>query len=294
MITKVFNTQFGNLGRRGTSVTNELTSIDGVILVSHDFTPTIEDATLEATWVTGIRRGQVFPLVGLDNYENQSTEDTMYESPIRGRKMTKRGKTRYMFQFDCPLATHKALHKFYHNADLRYVPIRDGKICFFAKDGKFHGFGTSMINIGRMTELPSDGSTPASTPVFIDLKNYREWDEFGEVLAPDWMVEALEPLVDVELKVVSASATSVVIKVFAADGFDETGAVKEVAIRGIDEDDWNNTFGASTAYTDNADGTYTFAGTAFTAGEANLKAPHEMVSEGLLIASAGEIDVTIA
>lgn len=297
-IAKVVSESYGSLGVKGTRQDNELTSIDGLILTTADFSDSIANLALEATWTAGIKAGSVMPLVGLDDYEDQSSEDTIYESALGRRKLLKRGKTRYMFQFDVPLAVHRTLMTDFNNADLRMFIVRNGRLCFYNDGGTGKGFSTSMLNIGRMREVPSDGSTPGFTPIYIDLGDYREWDMYGEFLEPSWNVNGLEPLIDVNLEIVGSPTTSEIkVRVYAADGYDADGAVKKVAIKGIVEADWSSTAGAWTAssgYTDNADGTYTFASAAaFETGTINLKAPSSMVSTGLLIKSLGAATVTI-
>ena len=295
-VAKVTSASYGNLGVKGTKMDNEMTAITGVILTTPAFTDTIANIALEATWTAGIKAGTVMPLTGLDSYEDQSSDDTIYESALQKRKLLKRGKKRFMFQLDDPLAVHRTLQTYYNNADLRVWLIRDGKICFYNNGGNAEGFGTSMINVGMMKEVPADGSTPAFTPLYVDINNYREWDIYGEFIEPTWSVESLEALVDVEVEI-SGSPTSsqVIVKVYAADGYASDGTVKEVAIKGIIEADFVVGFGTAVSMTDNADGTYTFTSSAaFSTGTVNLKAPSAMASTGLLIKSTGAATVTIA
>ena len=295
-VAKVTSASYGNLGVKGTKMDNEMTAITGVILTTPAFTDTIANIALEATWTAGIKAGTVMPLTGLDSYEDQSSDDTIYESALQKRKLLKRGKKRFMFQLDAPLSVHRTLQTYYNNADLRVWLIRDGKICFYNNGGNAEGFGTSMINVGMMKEVPADGSTPAFTPLYVDINNYREWDIYGEFIEPTWSVESLESLVDVEVEISGSPTTSqVIVKVYAADGFDSDGTAKEVAIKGIVEADFVVGFGTAASMTDNADGTYTFTSSAaFSTGTVNLKAPSAMASTGLLIKSTGAATVTIA
>lgn len=295
-VAKVTSESYGNLGKKGTRSDNEMVAIDGIILTTSDWSASIADLALEATWTTGIKAGSVMPLTGLDGYEDQSSEDTIYEASSGKRKLLKRGKTRMMYQLDAPFSVHRTLMADFNNANLRYFPIRDGRICFYNDSGTARGFSTSMINIGRMKEVPADGSTPAFTPVYIDMDNYREWDIYGEFLAPSWEPNSLEALVDVVLEVQGTPTTSeVIVKVYSADGYDSDGAVNEVGIKGIVEADFTTGFGTATGFTDNADGTYTFTSSAaFSTGACNLVAPSSMASTGLLIKSTGAVTVTIA
>jgi len=296
-IAKVITTSLDNLGRSGTRQDNELTAIDGIIFSTADFAPSISDLALEETWTDAIKDKTVFPLPGLDSYEDQSTEDTMYEAPSGNRKMLRRGKTRYMFQWDIPFSVHRALQG-YNNADLRIWIIRDGKICFYNDGGTAKGFSLNMFNTGRMKEVPADGSTPAYTPVYIDLANYREWDIYGEILEPSWEPADLEPLIDVTIEVTTETSESIVFKVYAADGYDSDGAVNEVAIKGITESEFTFTgigeLDTESGFVDGGDGTYTLTpATTFNPGSINIVSPDSLTSEGLMIESTGAATVTI-
>lgn len=295
-VAKVTTDSYGNLGKRGTRQDNELVAIDGLIFTTSDWSASLANLALEATWTAGIQAGNVFPLTGMDSYEDQSSDDTIYEAPSQKRKLTKRGKTRYMFQYDIPFQVHRTLMTYYNNADLRVFLVRDGRLCFYNDGGTARGFSLSMLNIGRMKDVPADGSTPGYTPIYLDLNDYRQWDVYGEIIEPSWNVNDLEPLIDVTLEVVgSPTSSSVVIRAYAADGYDSDGAVKKVGIKGIVEADWGTLgIGTAASYTDNADGTYTFASSAaFSTGAVNLVAPASMVSTGLLIKSSGAVTVTI-
>jgi len=241
-VAKIVTTSLDNLGLSGTRQDNEMTAIDGIILTTSDFTASIADIALEATWTTGIKAKTVFPVNGLDSYEDQSSEDTIYEAPSGSRKLTKRGKRRYMYQLDIPLSVHRALQS-YNNADLKLWIIRDGKICFYNDGVTATGFSLSMLNTGKMTEVPADGSVPAYTPLLIDLSNYRQWDIYGEFITPSWEASDLVPLIDVTLATTGTPTNSeVIVSVYSADGYDADGAVKEVAIKGIVEADFVSGF----------------------------------------------------
>lgn len=293
-VQKIVSNSYDSLGTRGTRKDNEMTAEVGLWLATPDFAPTPAQLATEDYIDAAIRAEQLFPIPNVDGYESRDKEDTIYESPSGNEKVLKRGKRRKTYQLDIPLAVHRALQSF-NNGDLRQYRIHDdGKISFYLSAGKALGFTTSMINTGMMKDVPADGSTPAFTPVMIDLANWREWDINGEHITPTWEAASKEGLIPVTLAIVGTpSATSVKVKVFAADGYDEAGLVKETLIKGILVADFVQTFGTATMV-DNADGTYTFSGTGFTTGTINLVAPSAMVSEGLLIKSDGAATVTIA
>lgn len=303
VVAKITTNSYGNLGTKGTRADNEMVSIDGVILCTSAFSDTIANLALEATWTSGIKAGTVMPLVGLDSYEDQSSEDTIYESALGKRKLLKRGKTRYMFQFDIPLSVHRTLMTDFNNADLRMFPIRDGKICFYNDSGTGKGFSTSMINIGRMKEVPADGSTPAFTPVYIDLANYREWDMYGEFIEPAWNVNDLAPMTDVEIaqETTPKSTSAVSFTVYAEDGYDSSGAVRKVYIGGLLAADIDYTVAADgsaqEAWTlSESNGVYTItATTPETLVAGKLTITPTSVTDGLIVKHASAaIDMAVA
>jgi len=293
-VQKIVTNSYEALGTRGTRKDNEMTAEVALWLSVPEFAPTPAELADEDYIDAAIKAEQLFPIPNVDGYESRDKEDTIYESQSGNEKVLKRGKRRKTYQLDIPLAVHRALQSF-NNGDLRQYRIHDdGKISFYLTGGKAKGFTTSMINTGMMKDVPADGTTPAFTPVMIDLDNWREWDINGEHVTPTWEAASKEGLIPVTLEVVGTpSAASVVIRVYAADGLDELGAVKKTLIKGILVADFVQTFGTATMV-DNADGTYTFSGTGFATGTANLKAPSAMVSEGLLIKSDGAVAVTIA
>lgn len=237
-VAKVTASSYDNLGRKGTRQDNEMTAIDGLWLSTPDFTDTIVNLAKAATVTAAIKAGTLFPLNGLDSYEVQSSDDTIYEAPSGNRKLLKRGKTRYMFNLDIPLDVHQSLQS-YNNGDLKLWIIRDGKVCFYNPPSAptyAQGFSINMINTGRMTEVPADGSTPGFTPLYIDLANYREWDEHGAFIEPsEYEPRDLEPIIDVVVAQESSpkSTSSIAVTVYAEDGFDSAGAVKKVYIKGL-------------------------------------------------------------
>lgn len=300
-VQKVIGSSFQSMGTGGVRKDNSAVAISGIILTTSDFSfATMADAVDETKWTDGVKAKYVFPMFGLDSYENQSTDATIYESPAQRRKLLRLGKKRFMFNFDLPLDSHKALQSF-RNADIRmFIVEEDGKIRGYNDAGVFKGFTTSLVNPGKMAEVAPDGAAPALTPLYVDMENYREWDENGDFFYPSWEAANIEPLVPVTLTVVSAIATKVVVKVGSNDGWEPaTGLPKFVGIKGIVVGDFvflktAGTANTITTLTDNGDGTYDLNGTAFTTGTLNLKPANTMVSEGLLIDSNGSVAVTIA
>lgn len=300
-VQKVIGSSFQSMGTGGVRKDNSAVAISGIILTTSEFNfATMVDAVDETKWTDGVKAKTVFPFFGLDSYEDQSTDATIYESPAQRRKLLRLGKKRFMFNFDLPLDAHKAMQS-YRNGDLRmFIVEEDGKIRGYNDAGVFKGFTTSLVNPGKMKEVAPDGNAPALTPLYIDLENYREWDENGDFFYPTWEAANLEPLVPVSITVVSATASKVVVRVGSQDGWEPaTGLPRFVGIKGIVVGDFvflktNGTANTISTLTDNGDGTYDLNGTGFTTGTVNLKSAATMGSTGLLIDSNGAVAVTIA
>jgi hypothetical protein len=297
-VAKVTASSYDNLGRKGTRQDNEMTAIDGLWLSTPDFEPTIVNLAKSATVLQAIKDGILFPLNGLDSYEVQSSDDTIYEAPSGNRKLLKRGKTRYMFNLDIPLDVHQSLQS-YNNGDLKLWIIRDGKVCFYnppSDPTEAHGFTLNMVNAGRMTEVPADGSTPGFTPLYIDLANYREWDEHGAFIEPsEYEPRDLEPIIDVKLLQLTspaASTTAITVEVYAEDGFDAAGAAKKVYIKGLLKADFDffkadgstaQDSGLWTVAESTAGGTYTITKTTDNLEAGKLSISPTSVTAGIIV-----------
>lgn len=312
-VAKVIGSSYQSLGTGGTKKDNSAVAISGIILTTSDFNfASMTNAVDVDNWIAGIKNKYVFPLFGLDSYEDQSTDATIYESPAQRRKLTRLGKKRFMFNFDLPLDTHQALQS-YRNGDLRmFIVEEDGKVRFFNDGGVVKGFTTSLVNPGKMKEVAPTGDAPALTPLYIDLENYREWDENGDFFYPTWEAGNLEPLIPVNVTnsagtigaAIAASSTAFTCKVGSNDGWEPaTGAVKFVGIKGLVKADFvvtktngDNQDSAVNTVTDNGDGTYTFACTGLVSGFIDLVpvADRTITSSDLMVDSNGKCTVTVS
>ena len=301
---KITTQSFDPLGTRGTRKDNELTPEVGLWFATSAFTPTPAELATEAFINAAIKAESLMPLSGMDGYDLRDMEDKIYDSNSGNQKFLKRGKERKTYKLDIPLAVHQALQSF-NNADLRVYKIHDdGSISGTLANGKFLGFTTDMINVGRMPSVAADGGSPALTPLMINYANSREWDSFGTKLTPAiWEPLGKEGLTPVKLTIIGTpTATLVKVKVCSEDGLDSLGAVKEVLMGGIDSADFtfvkaNDTAQSAFAVTEDlaSRGTYNIVGTLFTTGKVNLKTPANMVStDQLMKAPSTPTTVTIA
>lgn len=307
---KVIGNSFESMGTGGTKKDNSAVAISGIILTTADFNfATVALAATQSEWVDGIKEKNVFPFFGLDSYEDQSTDATIYESATQRRKLLRLGKKRFMFSFDLPLDAHRAMQS-YRNGDLRmFIVEEDGKIRFYNQGDAVWGFTTSLVNPGKMKEVAPDGATPALSSLYIDMENFREWDEQGDFFTPTWEATSLEPLIPVDITkadgsvgAIAASALAFTFAVGSRDGWTSAGVSNRVGIKGLMKADFafTTTAGATQdaavdTLTDNADGTYTAACTGFATGFVDLVAVATRVvtDASLLVDSNGQCAITV-
>ena len=303
---KIIGTSYTSMGAGGTRKDNSLVTINGVILTTSDFSfATVAEMADKDNWTDGIKAKKVFPFFGLDSYEDQSTEAIIYESQLKRRKITDMGRKRFTFFFDQPMDQHRAMQTF-RNGDLRvYLVQSDGAVRFYNDGGVVKGFTTSLVNPAKMSEVPGDGSKPALSPFLIDLENYREWDENGDLFTPSWEAADLEPLVPVSITQKTASADSLKIFIGSVDGYESTGLTKYVPIKGItpadilvyQSDGTTLVTTGTVAETSPSDGTYTIpkASTSFATGMlVKLKSAETMATTGLLPDLIEALSITVS
>lgn len=306
-ISSVCTTNLSNLGSGGCATANPFIDPIAIILTNSSFTfAAPSNFATQSDWIAGITAGTVFPLQGIVEYEDQSEETQYYESPTGNRVVRRLGKYRFTFRFNKPFAVHKKLQSF-RNANVKMFIVDSegniwgtkptGTVGTAAATGAVQGFTVSLFNPEKLSMPGADG-TPAWSAVAVDLYDPQEWNEYGIYANPTWNPTDLEPLTDVILaQVGETSATEFKISVSYQDQYTSAGAVNNIGISGLVVADFAYTksgSGAITSVTDNADGTYTFAGTAFAGTDTvTLVAPASLTDKtGLLIEAINTVTLT--
>nr|NHJ85911.1 hypothetical protein [Asgard group archaeon] len=267
-IQKVGTDALGNIGSLACSKGNPFVDAVSLFLTTNDFEfATKASFATQADWETGIKAKKIFPLHGIVEFEDQSEDSQYYESPTGVRIPRRLGKYRHMYMFNKGLEVHKALQSF-RNANLKCFAVdAAGNISGTSPDGvKVTGMDIEMINPEKMKSALQD-NTPAWTPVAVDLADAKEWNENGIFVNPSWNPLLEEPVTDVEISVVSATATEIVLKVAYYKGLQDDGSDDLIGVEGIEEADFVfTTTTPDVGYTDNGDGTYKFIGAAMVSG----------------------------
>lgn len=297
-VIKVCATELQNVGSLGCKKVNPFVDAVTLIFTTPDFEfASFEDFADESKFTDAIKAGKMFVIHDIVEIDDQSEDTRYYEAPNGNRTPRRLGKYRHMYNFNKPLEVHKALQSF-RNADLNLIIVDDiDNVSAYSPDGvKVKGFDIGMINPEKMKSAGQD-DTPAWTPLMVDLRDAKQWNEKGVFVNPSWSPLALESVSDVEISVVSASATSVVLKVAYNAGLQSDGTPDLIGIAGIIETDFEFVTTTPTGggtMVDNGDGTYTFPGVGMVSGSVDLKPPSTSGSGGSPIESTGPATITIA
>lgn len=296
IIQKVCADALGNIGSLACTKSNPFVDAVSLLITTSDFEfATKASFATQADHIIAIKAGKMFPLHEIVELEDQSEDSKYYESPNGIRIPRGLGKYRYIYMFNKGLEVHKALQSF-RNANLRVFIVDDaGNISGYSPDGtKVVGFTVSMFNPEKMT-APKQDNTPAWSPVVVDLADAKEWNEKGIFVNPTWSPTTLEPVSDVEITVLTHTATLVVLRVGYYNGLQSDGSDDVIGVAGIVQGDFLFTTTAPTgaAMVDNGDGTYNFPGVGMTSGSVTLKSPTLAASGGSPIRAVAPAVITI-
>ena len=257
---------------------------------------TMADALDETKWQALFEqeadRGYVLPYFYA--VEDASTEATMEEFTGGDSLEVDKGKYAETGQMYVSVGDMVKLSSF-NNQDFRYFEIdANGNILGTSPDGVvLQGFEATEFVVGKMNRTAGDVNR--KVPLFIKGRDVTEWTDKGVALQPlELETNAFDPrdfdgLTDVELTIVSAIATKIVVK---AEAY-----LKGVLIKGLDQTiDWLVKDGAGAAQvitvTDNLDGTYDLDGIGFVSGfTVNLNTPSNLTLDGYESTGAKTITV---
>lgn len=291
-------TELANIGSLSCDINNKLSDIVSIILTKDTFFfASIADAVDKTKFEDYVRSKDIIPIHDIFEMDDQSEESQYYESPTGLRIPGRLGKNRLVFRFNKPFEVHKALQS-YRGKKFRMMMLdSSNNLIGYSPDGvKFGGLALSMFNPEKLT-MPGQDNTPAWTSIAVDIKDSKELNEKGYALRPGFFVTDILPVSTVEISVVSAIATKVVLKVGYFNGFAGDGSDDLVGISGILQDDFvfTGTTPTAAAMVDNGDGTYDFPGVGMVSGTVELKPPTTATTVGDPIETVGDpVAITIA
>lgn len=239
-------------------------------LTKEDFEySTMTDANTLATVNAAIVAQNVFPLPQIDEFSDNSEEDTKYTSPINSvQRTTKKGKTIHQYSFVFNPSLNNRLQAL-DGSTMRYyyVDTNEHQIGTSPDEVVFKGFKV-YVNVDKWKD--STGDNPAFTMLTLTFINNNERD--GEVATFEATYDPLDingVLPAVVTAAGAASATSVPITVTDKDtGIVITGLTDADFIFIQDSDGAEETI---TSAPESPSGTYTLAGAAFETGTVGLR-----------------------
>ena len=204
------------------------------------------------------------------NTENQSEAQVRAQTSL-GTSFVRNGKYRFLHQMDVGMCTHTAMAT--HRSTSGRVFYRDSEGNLFGTElsnGDMAGHSFSLLSPENM--VPSDGTNPSLSGMFVELANSDEWNKRG-LLIDGAFVDELERLADATIAVVGA-ITSSLVNVRVATTCDD------VSVEGLVAGDFSflktsdgTAQTIATAVYDATTETYAIAGTGFVDGTISLKAP---------------------
>lgn len=282
----------GNPGRNYCKSGSIFGKPSGVILAKKTYTQTAADFLLEATWVTAIENEDVFPIMKLKDFVENSSEATYHEYPSEDRKLTSQGKYRFEMHFDMAECQKKELLNFRQYDGLIYFVY--GKVVrgrSIDAGVNVVGVRTELVNIEKATMPLMDGS-PEMVKLIVDLEDEIDLNEYDFSREMAWNVSALDSLTPVDVAQSGvASATSLVISV-TADCYGQSNPITGLAFADFSIVG-TGTLGVEGDFVDNGDGTYTFVTVGLITSDAvDIVAPPSQ-SGDLLIKSSGPAIITV-
>lgn len=263
----------------------------GIILAKKAFTQTAANFLLQAQWIDAIQAENVFPIMEMKNFEENSTDATYHEYANEDRKLTSQGKYRFTAYFDMTECQKKEFVNFRGFSDLIYFVYSNNVVRGRSIDGGVNIVGMRLLEFNvRKATFPLMDGTPEMIAVDFSLKDEQDANAFDYARQMSWDVTELDSLTEVTLtQVGTASATASVVSVTAkcyGDDYPITGLVTaDFAISGA---------GTLTSVTDNANGTYSLVTSGATSSTViNLVDPSSLAGD-LLIKSKGGVTLTVA
>ncbi len=184
--------------------------LEGVVIRHALATDEQEFATLAAaktlaTWKADIDLKKIIPLFEIEELAVADTEDTFFEG--NSKYKTKNGKKIRTFNCFLGLCSHDALTS-YNGKKMRIYEFTDAQeIKGTTPDGVKVKGQLVTITVGKRIDAMPD--KPAHTPVTLEYADYKEFENNGVIAKPTWSHIELNGIFDVNINIVSASATSI-------------------------------------------------------------------------------------
>lgn len=177
-----------------------------------------------ATWKADVALKKIIPFFELEELAVGDTADTKFE----GNKSytTAFGEKIRTFNMMIGLPSHNAVSS-YNGKTMRLYEFTDKQeIKAISADGIKVKGQLVTIEVGKRIDALKD--KPAYTPVILKYKDFREFENDGHILKPEWSpVVEVKGIIDAVIEVVSHTATSVKFKVLENDTKDPITSLQD-------------------------------------------------------------------
>ena len=265
----------------GLSKCNKLPSlIKSIITTPATFKLTPSQLLTEAATKTALQNAllsgiaqRIYLWPNFVGFENISQE-AVYEDNALAYIPVRDGNYRFKFHIKESLCFHKAMYTHRANGGRAFLfDVENQLIGTQDDDGNFMGLSIQNLNTEKL--MFSDGSVSTKSPILLALSDNKELDQDGAILDAAF-VNTLTRLTDVTLEVVSASATTIVVKVFVT--------CDETPVNGLTDEDFVVLDAAGDPQTISGatedDGTYTLTGSSIDSGTIDLVAAADLSVPG--------------
>jgi len=231
----VCTTSFTGIGRT-CKKENSLTVMRGGFLAKSSFQfASFSSFGTEADWLTAIAAGNLYPVHGFKNWENQKVEDGIQEGDIGQKSLSYRGMDGYQAMIKSTLQDHKAL-KTYSNGDWRWFPYdANNNILGTTPDGiAVQGLELEYFDVGSQIRASADQA--AMTPITIQESNPKEWNDEGIYIEnADFLASNLKGVVRCTITASTVSTNVFTLTVTYADNsaLSSVGVAGSSAILGL-------------------------------------------------------------
>ena len=219
-----------------------------------------ESAKTLADWKTARDSKNIIPLYEIEELNVADTEDTFFAGREKNYK-TANGKKIRKFNCFLGVCSHRAL-KSYNGKKMRVYEFTDQQeILGTTPDGVKVKGQLVTIEVGKRVSAMPD--KPAYTPVTLTYADYNEFEDAPVVLKPSWSQIELNGIMDVDLELVSASATSIKFKADAGCAGDVVTSLVTANVLLLNADGTPKTH---SFVAPDANGVYELTGTGFANG----------------------------
>jgi hypothetical protein len=230
---------------------------------------TVADAKSLSAWKADIALKKIIPFYELEELAIGDTADTFFEG--NSKYKTANGKKIRTFNMMLGLPSHNAVAS-YNGKIMRLFEFTDKQeIKGVSIDGiKIKG-QTVSIEVGKRIDAMKD--KPAYTPVTLTYSDFREFENDGQVLKPDWSHIEVKGIIDAVIEVQSISSSSVKFTVLENDTKDPITSLEDADLI------FKTSAGVAVTHSfvaADANGVYEFTGTGFVAG-------HVITGNGVLV-----------